>query len=47
MAVSNYFEGDQLFNAGIGATYAAEGTLDYDASIMEGKDLSAGAVAGL
>ena len=36
-----------LFNAGIGATCTAEGTFELDASIMEGKDLSAGAVAGL
>ena len=47
MAVINYFEGNPLFNAGIGATCTAEGTFELDASIMEGKDLSAGAVAGL
>ena len=47
MAVINYFEGNPLFNAGIGATCTVEGTFELDASIMEGKDLSAGAVAGL
>ena len=47
MAVINYFENNPLFNAGIGATCTAEGTFELDASIMEGKDLSAGAVAGV
>lgn len=47
MAVINYFEGNPLFNAGVGATCTAEGTFELDASIMEGKDLSAGAVAGV
>ena len=46
-AVINYFEGNPLFNAGIGATVAADGSFELDASIMEGKDLSAGAVAGV
>ena len=47
LAVINYFEGNPLFNAGIGATCTAEGTFELDASIMEGKDLTAGAVAGV
>lgn len=47
MKVISYFESNPLFNAGIGATCTAEGTFELDASIMEGKDLSAGAVAGL
>lgn len=47
MAVINYFEGNPLFNAGKGATCTADGTFELDASIMEGKDLSAGAVAGV
>lgn len=47
MAVINYFEANPLFNAGIGATCTAEGAFELDASIMEGKDLSAGAVAGV
>ena len=46
MAVINYFENNPLFNAGKGATCTADGTFELDASIMEGKDLSAGAVAG-
>lgn len=47
MAVVNYFEDNPLFNAGKGATCTAEGTFELDASIMEGKDLTAGAVAGV
>ena len=47
IAVIRYFENNPLFNAGIGATCSAEGTFELDASIMEGKDLSAGAVAGV
>ena len=46
-AVIRYFEGNPLFNAGIGATISAEGYFELDAAIMEGKDLSAGAVAGV
>lgn len=47
MAVINYFESNPLFNAGVGATCTNEGTFELDAAIMEGKDLSAGAVAGV
>ncbi|MDR1332549.1 MAG: isoaspartyl peptidase/L-asparaginase [Tannerella sp.] len=47
MAVISYFEDNPLFNAGIGATVTAEGTFELDAAIMLGKDLSAGAVAGV
>ncbi len=47
MAVINYFENNPLFNAGKGATITNEGTFELDACIMEGKDLSAGAVAGV
>ena len=47
LAVINYFERNPLFNAGVGATCTAEGTFELDAAIMEGKDLSAGAVAGV
>ena len=46
-AVINYFENNPLFNAGKGATCTSAGTFELDASIMEGKDLSAGAVAGV
>ena len=36
-----------LFNAGKGATVSAEGFFELDAALMCGKDLSAGAVAGV
>lgn len=36
-----------LFNAGKGSVFNKEGTQEMDASIMDGKDLSAGAVAGV
>jgi beta-aspartyl-peptidase (threonine type) len=47
IAVINYLENNPLFNAGKGATITNEGTFELDACIMEGKDLSAGAVAGI
>ncbi|EJX02156.1 L-asparaginase [gut metagenome] len=47
MAVVNFFENNPKFNAGKGATCTNAGTFELDASIMEGKDLSAGAVAGV
>ena len=47
MAVVNYLENNPLFNAGKGATVSADGTFELDASIMTGKDLKAGAVAGV
>ena len=46
-AVSRYFEGNPLFNAGVGATCTIDGAFELDAAIMEGKDLSAGSVAGV
>jgi L-asparaginase / beta-aspartyl-peptidase len=45
--VLRYFESDPKFNAGIGAVYTSEGTHEMDASIMNGRDLSCGAVAGV
>ena len=45
--VVNYLENNPLFNAGKGATCTDEGTFELDACIMEGKDLSAGSVAGV
>jgi len=45
--VLNYFEIDPKFNAGIGAVYTLEGKHEMDASIMDGRDLSCGAVAGV
>lgn len=40
-------EDSPLFNAGKGAVFTHEGKNEMDASIMYGKDLSAGAVAGV
>jgi beta-aspartyl-peptidase (threonine type) len=45
--VLNYFEVDPKFNAGIGSVYTSDGTHEMDASIMDGRDLSCGAVAGV
>lgn len=47
LAVIRYFESNPLFNAGVGATVSAEGYFELDAAIMDGKDLDAGAVAGV
>jgi L-asparaginase / beta-aspartyl-peptidase len=46
-AVVKLLEDDPLFNAGKGAVYTSEGTHELDAAIMDGKDLSCGAVAGV
>lgn len=40
-------ENSPLFNAGKGAVFTAEGVNEMDASIMDGRDLNAGAVAGI
>lgn len=40
-------EDSPLFNAGKGAVFTSEGLVELDASIMEGKTLKAGAVAGV
>jgi beta-aspartyl-peptidase (threonine type) len=40
-------EDDPNFNAGKGAVFTAAGTHELDASIMDGRDLSCGAVAGV
>jgi len=45
--VLRYFEEDPKFNAGIGAVYTSAGTHELDASIMNGSNLSCGAVAGV
>ena len=47
ITVVRYLEDNPLFNAGKGATVTSEGTFELDASIMLGKNLSAGAVAGI
>jgi beta-aspartyl-peptidase (threonine type) len=40
-------EDNPLFNAGKGAVFTSEGKNELDASIMQGNDLNAGAVAGV
>jgi beta-aspartyl-peptidase (threonine type) len=40
-------EDDPLFNAGRGSVIAADGRIEMDASIMDGANLKAGAVAGV
>lgn len=40
-------EDSPLFNAGKGAVFTSDGKNELDASIMSGKDLSAGAIAGV
>ena len=46
-ATIKLLEDDPLFNAGKGAVFSAEGRNELDASIMDGKTLAAGAVAGV
>jgi L-asparaginase / beta-aspartyl-peptidase len=43
----NIMEDSPLFNAGKGAVFTHEGTVELDASVMDGKTLGAGAVAGI
>lgn len=45
--VIRFLEDDSLFNAGRGAVFTSEGKNELDASIMDGRDLSSGAVAGV
>ena len=40
-------EDNLLFNAGRGSVFTKKGVQEMDADIMDGKDLSAGAVAGI
>lgn len=47
VATINILEDSPLFNAGKGAVFNAEGVNELDASIMDGKTLHAGAVAGV
>jgi beta-aspartyl-peptidase (threonine type) len=42
--VIRFLEDNPLFNAGKGAVYTSDGTHELDASIMDGKNLSTGAV---
>ncbi len=46
-AAIQVMENSPLFNAGKGAVFTAEGTNEMDASIMDGNNLMAGAVAGV
>lgn len=46
-AVIVYLENCPLFNAGRGAVFTHDGKNELDASIMQGADLNAGAVAGV
>lgn len=46
-AAIHVMEESPLFNAGKGAVFTHEGKNELDASIMSGKDLAAGAVAGV
>lgn len=46
-ATIKVMEDSPLFNAGKGAVFSAAGVNEMDASIMDGRDLDAGAVAGV
>jgi len=46
-AAIRVLEDDPLFNAGRGAVFTSDGRNELDASIMDGRNLSAGAVTGL
>jgi len=46
-AAINIMEDSELFNAGRGAVFTHDARVELDASIMDGYDLSAGAVAGI
>ena len=46
-AAIKVLEDDPLFNAGRGAAFAADGTNEMDASLMDGATLSAGSVAAV
>ncbi|MTI87485.1 MAG: isoaspartyl peptidase/L-asparaginase [Balneolaceae bacterium] len=43
----NYLEDNELFNAGKGAVFTAEGKNELDASIMDGSTKNAGAITGV
>lgn len=47
IAAIRVMEDSELFNAGRGSVLTHEGTVEMDASIMEGEGLAAGAVAGV
>jgi L-asparaginase / beta-aspartyl-peptidase len=45
-AAVQHMEIDDFFNAGYGAVLTTEGTVELEASVMDGKTLKAGCVAG-
>lgn len=47
IAAIQIMEASPLFNAGIGAVYTHDETIEHDASFMDGKTKNAGAVAGV
>ncbi len=47
IAAVNSMEDNPIFDAGIGSVLTEDGTVEMDALIMDGKNLEAGAVAGL
>jgi beta-aspartyl-peptidase (threonine type) len=47
VAAAQVLEDEPLFNAGRGAVIAANGLCELDASLMDGRDLRAGAVTGV
>lgn len=46
-AAVRILEDDPHFNAGKGAVFTHEGTIELDAALMRGEDLAAGAIAGV
>jgi beta-aspartyl-peptidase (threonine type) len=46
-AAVRVMEDEPLFNAGRGAVFTAEGKVELDAAVMDGRTLAAGAVAGV
>ena len=46
-AAVEVLEDDPLFNAGRGSGFAADGTIEMDASLMDGKDMKGAGVAGI
>ena len=46
-AAVKQLENDPVFNAGRGAVFTNKGTIELDSSIMDGKNLMAGAVTGI
>ncbi|HEY8680807.1 MAG TPA: isoaspartyl peptidase/L-asparaginase [Candidatus Dormibacteraeota bacterium] len=47
VAAVRFLEDDPIFNAGIGAALNADGYVELDAGVMEGRDLRAGAIAAV